>query len=522
MDTTEINKYLEMAKRRKYWFIIPFLATILVGLGYVLNVPKVYEAQTLILVQAQSVPRDFVRSIMAEGVEDRLRTIIQEVTSRTNLEKIIRDYRLSEAVEAPLSLDAMVERLRSRIKIDVGGGRRRGDATNAFTISFRGQDPMQVMQVTNALASNFIFQNLEIRESQVLGTSVFLSDELETVRKRLADKEEELKEYRALNMGGLPEQLGANLATLQRLQSQMEQLNGTLREMENRKTSVQQMLEEYRRGSRVATQAGAGQNQETGDLAALRRQLGSLEARYTEQHPDVIRLRQMIEKLEMAEPERSAAGQSGDSTLSGTERNLLFQVREIDGEIGNIRSELTKIRGQISHYQARIEETPKRETELMEMNRDYGNLKDLYNSLLGRKLEADISVSMERKQKGEQFRIIDPAKVPTYPVEPDMKKLLLMVLALSFGLGGGLAYFREMMDTSYKAPEELEKELDMKILVSIPYRYTERELRNRKLQEMFKAASVGAGFAVSGVAIVLATKGVEGTMNFLKTLMGMS
>jgi hypothetical protein len=94
MDTTEITKYLDMARRRKYWIIIPFLVTILAGLAYVLTAPKVYEAQTLILVQAQSVPQDLVRSIVTESVEDRLRTITQQVTSRTNLEKIIRDYRL--------------------------------------------------------------------------------------------------------------------------------------------------------------------------------------------------------------------------------------------------------------------------------------------------------------------------------------------------------------------------------------------------------------------------------------------
>jgi uncharacterized coiled-coil protein SlyX len=104
------------------------------------------------------------------------------------------------------------------------------------------------MQVTNALASNFISQNLEIRESQVLGTSAFLAEELESVRKRLAEKEEELKAYRERYMGGLPDQLAANLAVLQRLQLQMDQLSNNLRDAENRKFLIQQTLEEARSG----------------------------------------------------------------------------------------------------------------------------------------------------------------------------------------------------------------------------------------------------------------------------------
>ena len=152
MDTHEITKYLDIAQRRKYWIIITFLVSVLGGLTYTLVAPKVYEAQTLILVQSQSVPQDFVRSIVTDAIEDRLITITQQVTSRTNLETIIRDYGLSQDMGYSLGVDEMVEAVRKRIKIDVSkGGSRRGGAS-AFTLSFRGQDPGKVMRVTNALA----------------------------------------------------------------------------------------------------------------------------------------------------------------------------------------------------------------------------------------------------------------------------------------------------------------------------------------------------------------------------------
>jgi len=517
VDTHEITKYLDIAQRRKYWIIITFLVSVLGGLTYTLVAPKVYEAQTLILVQSQSVPQDFVRSIVTDAIEDRLITITQQVTSRTNLETIIRDYGLSQDMGYSLGVDEMVEAVRKRIKIDVSkGGSRRGGAS-AFTLSFRGQDPGKVMRVTNALASNFISQNLASRESQVLGTSSFLADELESVRTRLMKKEEEIKGYRERYMGGLPDQLNANIAMLQRLQSQMDQLSRHLADAENRKILVQQTVEETRKGM----QALSAQGSETRDLNSLRNELAALEVKYTSNHPDVVRLKKMIETMEASESKPRTDSRGETVGLSRAEQNLLMQTRDIDLDIASTRAEIRRIQSEMGEYQKRVEDTPRREQELFSTQRDYQNLKSSYDSLLQRKLEADISVSMEKKQKGEQFRVIDPAKIPTFPVDPDMRKIFLMVLALGLGLGGGLAYLVEMMDTSYRSPDEIEKELKLPILVSIPYRHTEQEIRGRKRREVLKAAGVAAGFAVSLVAIVVGTKGFGATVRYIKELAGL-
>ncbi len=520
METHEITKYLEIVQRRKYWIIIPFLVSILAGLAYTLVAPKVYEAQTLILVQSQSVPQDFVRSIVTDAIEDRLRTISQQVTSRTNLEAVIRDHRLSQEMGHSTGLDQVVEAVRKRIKIDVSRGTSGRGGTGAFALSFRGPDPKKVMQVTNTLASNFISQNLEIRESQVLGTSAFLADELDSVRKRLLAKEEELKGYRERYMGGLPDQLNANLAMLQRLQSQADQLSKNLADAENRKILVQQTVEEARKG-RQAVVSPSAQGSEMRDLTSLRNELAALEAKYTSSHPDVVRLKKTIETLEASESKQSPDSAGKTVGLSRAEQTLVQQLRDIELDIASAKVEMRKVQGEMTVYQKRVEDTPKREQELFSIQRDYENLKSLYDSLLKRKLEADIAVSMEKKQKGEQFRVIDPAKIPTYPVDPDIRKIFLMVLALGLGVGGGLVYLVEMMDTSYRSPDEIQKDLKLPILVSIPYRHTEQEITWRKRKEVLKAAGVAAGFVVSVVAIVVGTKGFDATIQYMKELAGL-
>ncbi len=540
----EIQKYLHMARRRVYWIVIPFLVVLLGGLVFVLRATPVYEAETLILVQPQEVPQNFVRSIVQQGVEERLRTITQQVTSRTNLEAIIDEYDLY--ANTPMMLEAKVARCRKSIRVNVGGGR--GGST--FGITFRDTDPEKVKDVTNALASNFISENLKIRESQALGTSSFLADELETVRRRLEKKEEVLKQFRMAHMGAMPEQLQTNLNMLERMQGQLEQLNDSLQDAQNRKLMLQgQMAQQRRMVEQMAQFSNTEslleldetglQSPESQELAALREELEGLEMRYTENHPDVRRVKAMIQKLErQAEKAREEAsavesaeeaappvGAEGPQEMSpaGTgafmpsaEDMLKPQMDQIDYEIQGLRADIAKTKEKIELYQRRVEEIPRIEQEVLTLKRDYENLQALYDSLLNRKLEAEIAVSMEKKQKGEQFRILDPAKRPELPVEPDVRKVFLLTLVLALGLGGGLAYLREVTDTSYKDPQEAGDHLGLPILITLPLRYTEQEMKARRRRQVLFAAGVVLGFGVTAFGIVLAAKGLDRTLELIK------
>lgn len=522
MDNFDLTKYIDMALRRKWWLIIFFLVTILVGLGYSLKAPKIYEAETRILVQPQSVPQNIVRPIVSTTIEDRLRTIAQQVTSRTNLESIIKKYAVYDDSKNVMLIDDKVAMLRKNIVLDLS----RASGTrewNAFIIRFQGNNPRKVMEVTNALASNFISENLNIRENQVSGTSKFLTDELESMTKKLADKEEALKKYREKYMGGLPEQLQTNLSILERLQRQLNQNGENLRDAENRKIAIQKQIADVSSPPAVAGQQGLPQQAAGPDqLANFREQLASLEARYTPNHPDIIRLKETIAKLEAKEKE-GPSKTSPRRVSPETQRMLQTlnrQLTDVGLEIGALKGEIEKTQGQIKWYQKKVEDTPKREQELLSLNRDYQNIRNLYNSLMDRKLQAEIAVSMEKKQKGERFQVLDPAKLPQRPIKPDMKKMLLITLAIGLGLGGGVAYLVEMMDSSYKDPVEVEKELDLPILVSMPIRYTNKELRGMKVRNVLAYVSVTVGFVAAVFAIVIATKGLDKTITFLNGIIG--
>lgn len=514
MNGLDLRKYERLALKRKWWIVVPFLVTCLVGLTYGLLTPKIYEAKTLILVQSQRVPQDFVRSIVSEKVDNRLRTISQQVTSRTNLESIIREHKLYS--EPRKFMDERVELFREDIVIDVSKGDRQSisNEPNAFTISYRSESPRKAMEIANTLASNFISENLRIRESQAMGTSSFLADELENVQLRLSAKEDELKQYREKFMGGLPEQLDTNLRIMERLQAQLDQLQNNLRDAENRQLIVQKELTD----SGTVRRVGATTRESEGrmDLPTLKNELIALESRYTDDHPDVIRTREMIAKMQAAKKE--ATGSKRETLLAEADPALRRQVEGIEAAARGLRSEIARVNSEFKWYQMKVEETPKREQELLSLNRDYQNLKDLYDSLLKRKLEAEIAVSMEKKQQGEQFRVIDPAKEPQLPIKPNIPKLILITIVLALAIGLGFAYLIEMTDTSYRSPEELEIDLGVPVVLTMPIRYTVAEIARRKRRQILAGVSVGLGFVVCAILIIVATKGLDSALNYVKTV----
>jgi polysaccharide chain length determinant protein (PEP-CTERM system associated) len=449
---------IDIAIRRRWLILTPLFLSLVFGIYYVFTAPKVYEASTLVMVEPQQIPENFVRSVVTEDAESMLGTINQLIKSRTNIERIINEFGLMPKNNPNVLMEDVIEGIKPNINIKVTRSRKGADA---FSISYKGRDPQKVMAITNALAGNFIDTNFKDRETQASGTSTFLENELESVRKRLLTMEATLKEYRQTYMGELPEQLGSNLSVLQGLQNQLTAKEASLRDLRSRLSDTEDL----------APNGAADPN----DIGSLRRQLADLMMRYTEKHPDVTRLKNRIRELENADGVNGNAGQISPSGVSRKKSVLLRDQAVLENQIGTLQS-------RIRIYQARVEETPKREQELISLRRDYDNMNNLYNSLLKRKLESEISVSMERKQIGEQFQIIDRARLPKRPIEPNLKRIFVMTLGVGFGLGCGLAYLLEFLDSSYRRPDKVEEDFNIPVIATIPAIYTVKTVFKKRIE----------------------------------------
>ena len=245
-----------------------------------------------------------------------------------------------------------------------------------------------------------------------MGTSDFLYSELDEIRLKLEKQEEALKEYRARHMGGLPEQLQTNLRILEGLQIQLNAKNEALRYAKNNLLLLEKQIEDSAvlngastENTSIAIQEVRSQNQIK--IEGLESQLSELELNYTARHPDIIRLKKQIQDLKVKIAEETAGTpekpvtqmirRSGQGLLIDERSRRLLEQENLKLQIAELEVKIQKNEDQMLHYQRMVEDTPKREQELISLNRDYQNLKASYNSLLSRKLESDIAVNMEKK-----------------------------------------------------------------------------------------------------------------------------
>ena len=251
--------------------------------------------------------------------------------------------------------------------------------------------------------------------------------------------------------------------------------------------------------------------------------------RYTPQHPDVIRLQRKIEELEKESSSLSAnSADTGSSrkaggvgfpvTGRGVESDLITQRSSAAREIVAIREELSALQEQVAVYQRRVEDTPKLEQELLSLKRDYENTQKTYDSLLARKQEAEVAANMERQQKGEQFRILDPARLPDKPQSPDMRKLFLMCVMASLGLGGGLIFLLEFLDKSVKKLESVPQKLGIPLLVAVPRIDHSRNIRMRRINDGFSIAAAVICMALLALFAAVSVLGMQGPTEIVKRL----
>lgn len=505
------EQILRLIIQKRWFLLIPFCLSLLAGIVYSIYVPRIYMAETLILVEPQRVPNAYVQSVVAENIEARVSTINQQILSRTNLNQIIKDFNLFNTPEtSKLYPEEKIALLRKRIAVKVT---RSGRSADAFSISFKDEHPETAMKVTNAIAGSFIDQSLKVREEQVMGTSNFLAGELENVRSQLEAVEEHLKNFRKMNMGELPEQLDSNLRILDRLQDQLSERQLNLREEKDSLQAVQSEILSLTSGS-GSESISAHKSELLNEIAGHRQDLKALQEKYTEAHPDVVRLKQLVTDKEK---EYAKIGDAPDNAISSTVNptaaarlnELRRRRRNSTQTVSKLNDEIEDLQKQMTEYQARVENTPKREQELLSLKRDYNNIQALYNSLLNRRLEAELAANMERKQKGEQFRIVDQASLPQKPSDPDMKKVFLMFVAAGLGIGGGLIALQYVTDKSLSSLEEAESISQLKVIATVPPIFTERDERLHKWNWRGTFACLALSIGLLGAFAFVALKGIN-------------
>jgi protein tyrosine kinase modulator len=483
-----LDQVLEILRRHRWLAAVVFLIPLAALVTLVLNLPEVYEASATLLVERQQVPPSYVQSTVTSDTEQRVRTITQSLLSRSQLVPMIEQFGLYPELRKTTPADRLVDRFIEGFRLTFTKN------APAFVVTFRGRDPRKVAAVANTLASRYIDEDLKIRERYAEGTATFLAKQLDQqLRSQLEDLETKVAAFKEKNMGELPSQEGANLATLDRL-------NGQLLVNEQRQLQLRGQIADTEK-QLAASGAVEGDSLEaiTARIGALRSQLDELLRHYTEKYPDVIRLKAEISQLEEHRQAMEAARASGESppeTASPPRATAPVQ----SGPLGTMRRELqflereeAKLKQDIAQYQQRVENAPRREQQFEALGRDYGTIQSVYTSLLQRYEEAKLAQNLEHYQKGEQFRILDPALVPDEPVAPNRPRLLFVSLVIALGLAGGAAFFAERLDTSFHSPDEFREAFHPQLMVTVHRIRTKADRRRELVRIGFGLASATVG-----------------------------
>ena len=466
---------LKIAWRRKWQCVLVAVVLSASSSYWIHRLPDRYRSDTLLLVVPQRVTEDFVRSSVSTRGDDKLLPITQQILSRTQLEQIIRDFDLYADRPRNMPMQDVVDAMRTH---DIEIQSVKGDA---FRLSFIAGDPAVAMRVADRLASLFIGQTSHDRETIAEGTDRFLESQLDDVRRKLVDNEARLEEYRLRHNGELPKQLEANVQGLHSTELQLQALTDSLNRERDRQRSVESALKEARltdliedgRGPSRTSLGEASSPSASEQLARAEAALKEMQSRLTDQHPDVIALKQAIATLRrriQAEGVDSPGVESSpaDALRRSRQEELQAELSAVRARISEKLAEEQRLRGDLLGYQKRIEAEPAREVELSSLTRDYDTLQDSYRSLLTKKQEAEIAAKLERQQIGAQFRVLDPARLPERPVAPNRPALYAAAAAGGFGLGLALVGVLEWFDRGLRTEEDVRTMLGLPVLAMIP------------------------------------------------------
>jgi succinoglycan biosynthesis transport protein ExoP len=512
-----LEHFLRLLMHRKWWTLGVWLVVSVVTAVIAYRLPDVYTSETVILVDPQKVPESYVKPTVTGDVRSRLGTLSQQILSATRLQTIIETLNLyPEERSQNMAREDVISKMKSDISVRVVSDFTAGQDLQAFRIAYSGKDPRLVAQVTNQLASHFINENLKVREQQSKGTADFLDNQLQSTRQHLEEQEAKLRDFKLKHIGEMPKQETADLQLLGQAQSQLQMEADSLSRAEQQKTYLQSMIAQTAPmvdidPSDKLPGAGSDNGSNTGSrLARDKAALAQLMKRYTEDHPDVRKLKKQIEDEEAQAalaPAQTAASvepvvkRPPPKPANHTNPVLQSQLNSLDSEIAKHKEEKERLSRLVSLYRAKLDAIPLREQEITALERDYEISKAHYSQLLEKHLSAQTATQLEVRQKGEKFEILDPAVPAERPSKPNR---MLINFAGSLGglvLGLLLALGREFFGMSIVGPQDIAAAAGLLVLGEIPIIMTQADQKFRRRWILVATTTVMVAALATGAVL---------------------
>ena len=466
-----------IALLRRHWLLIVVLGVsgTLLAYGASRLLPNRYTSRALVLIEQPTVPTDFVRPVVSSGVNERLATMQQQILSRARLEPIIQQLDLFPGESAKVPAGVLVAQVQAAITVSpIQQGTDDQSHLPGFYVNVTWNSPQGAQALCAVVTSMFVEENLKDREQNSEDTTQFLSQQLTQAKAKLDEQDAKLAAFQSHYLGSLPEEVPTNLNLLSGLHSEFDAATQALTRAQQDKSTAEANLTQQLAAWR-ASQTGHNPDTYEEQLAALQTQLAGLQARYTDSHPDVIKAKIEIEALKEKIAESEDQNKVGTADQAGKEsaepsqfRPLRAQILAYDRTIAEKTAAQESIQQQIKLYQARVESSPAIEQQYKALTRDYQTAFELYNDLSKKRSQSTMATDLERRQEAEQFRLLDPANLPSGPSYPNRQLFALGGLGGGIAFGLALSYLLEMRDTSLRTERDVEVALQLPVLAMVP------------------------------------------------------
>jgi len=495
-----LDDYWAIVRRRRWWILLPLSVCWLVVWVVSWLLPATFQSDALILVEQQKVPEQYVVPNVSVSLQERLQSMTQQILSRTRLQATIDRFHLyagDGGFMSKMKSADPVDQMRRDIQIELVSAPGRPAELTAFKIRYSASSPELAQQVNSELTTLFIDENLKSQQQLSESTTAFLDGRVADARTKLAEQEAKVRAFKATHFGTLPTQLGSNVQIMSGLQAQLQATQHAVESAEQQKLYLQSLLQQYQS---VQDSLVSGDSTVTApealeaELKTLRVQLADARSKYTDSYPDVVALKNEIAKTEqlkkqiedeIAAKQEQLADSAADapesrpaSIRNGTLNPMMqiqSQLKANQFESDNLKQQERKIQSELSEYQARLNGTPQTEQELADISRGYEESQLNYNSLLQKQNQSQLATSLEQRQQGQQFRIIDPSSLPYKPSAPNRALVSLGGLVLGLAVGAALAALLELTDARVRHEKDLQGLVPARVLVGIPRLSTPEE-----------------------------------------------
>ena len=510
-----LHDYIDIARRRASVMLATFVVIVIIASAFAILLPPIYQSSGTILIESQQISSKVIESTVTGFASERIEVIKQRVMTRENLLRIMDKYNLFRKKNETRVTSELVNDLKNRIMIEMlstsSGGRRRGTATIAFSISFQDRHAELAYGVTNELVTLFLDENIKSRVERATETTKFLSQEAKRLKLELEKMESLVAAYKQEHADSLPENLGLKTQILQRTEISLANLDRDYKATENELQRLERELTAAKSGMDVA-------DTPFNRLKRLRAEYRQASINYKDTHPTIRALKRKIEMLEK--------GNVTEEDLVEPEKGVLINdelVRKLETLITTEKDRLTSIDSQrkpmrlkISRYEKQILKTPQVELGLSSLLRDHGNAKKKYDEIQAKQMTAQVAENLEGENKSERFSLIDPPLLADKPIKPNRVKIFMLGLIIAFAAAGGIAFLLEMLNQRIRGKGALTVVLGQSPLVEIPYITTTDEHLKKKL--LIKRILIGFSIFIVVALIIVHFTYMELDLLFYKIL----